>query len=93
MKNLFTLIALGVGSTMLASPVLAEEMDPAKITCAEFMAGDMEMMSEQMDAMHMASPDAAMEMDAAAMETAMHGVVEHCEGKPDMMAMEAMMMK
>ncbi len=72
---------------------LADEMDPTKLTCGEFMAGDMEAMSAQMDAMHMASPDAAMEVDDAAMEEMMHGVVEHCEGKPDMMAMEAMMMK
>lgn len=71
----------------------ADEMDPAKITCAQFDAMDAEGMMHAVEAIHKAGPDAAMAMDAAKTEEAVKMTTEHCKGKPDMMAMDAMMMK
>lgn len=89
-----TLIALALASALaLPSLTLAEEMDPAKMTCKDFAAMDMAGMMKATEAMHMASPDAAMKMDAAKTEEATKMTMTHCEGKPDMMAMDAMMMK
>lgn len=45
------------------------------------------------EAMHMASPDAAVAMDDAMAEEAMKLTMTQCKGKLDMMAMDAMMMK
>ena len=93
MKNLIrSAAALAILAT-LAAPVWAEEMDPAKMTCAEFSAMDMAGMMKAVDAMHKASPDAAMAMDEEAMKMANDATMKGCEGKPEMMAMEAMMMK
>lgn len=75
------------------SLAFADEMKADKMTCAEFSAMDMEGMMKATEAMHMAGPDAAMAMDAAASEAAMKMTMKECEGKPDMMAMDAMMMK
>jgi len=72
---------------------LAEEMDPLKLTCGEFAAMDKEGMMHSVEAMHMAGPDAAMAMDLAATETAMMTTMEHCDGKAEMMAADAMMMQ
>jgi hypothetical protein len=68
-------------------------MDPAKMTCAEFAAMDKDGMMKAVEEMHMAGPDAAMAMDAAKTEEAMTMTMTQCDGKPDMMAMDAMMMK
>jgi hypothetical protein len=77
----------------MPSITLADSMDPAKMTCAEFSAMDTDAMMKATEAMHMAGPDAAMKMDAAASESAMKMTMETCKEKPDMMAMDAMMMK
>jgi zinc transporter ZupT len=95
MNKLFAVLALGAiaGLTALPTLVAAEGMDPAKMTCAEFSAMDSAGMMTAVGEMHKASPDSAMAMDDAAMTTAMDNTVKACEGKPDMMAMDAMMMK
>ena len=95
MNNLIRSTAALALFAAFAAPslVLAETMDPAKITCAEFSAMDMKGMMKAVDEMHKASPDAAMAMDDAAMKMANEHTMKACEGKPDMMAMEAMMMK
>jgi len=54
---------------------------------------DSDGMMKTIDMMHKASPDAAMAMDEAAMKMAGEHVMMGCEGKPDMMAMDAMMAK
>ena len=89
-----TIITLAfVAAAALPSLALADEMDPAKMTCAEFSAMDKDGMMKATEAMHMAGPDAAMAMDEAKTEEAMMATTEHCKDKPDMMAMDAMMMK
>ena len=94
MKTLFCTLALTAFAALAApSLVLADEMDPAKMSCKDFAAMDMAGMMKATEAMHMAGPDAAMKMDAAASEEAMKMTMKACEGKPEMMAMEAMMMK
>jgi hypothetical protein len=50
-------------------------------------------MMKATEAMHMAGSDASMKMDAAKTEETMIMTAERCKDKPDMMAMEAMMMK
>jgi len=97
MKTLNHTIALTLiaGSFALPTLTLAEShaADPMKLTCAEFSAMDAEGMMAAVDAMHKASPDAAMAMDDAAMKMANEMTMKGCDGKPDMMAMDAMMMK
>lgn len=95
MKKSLALLALTgfVGAFALPTLVLADDMDPAKITCADFAKMDMEGMMKTIDAMHKASPDAAMAMDDEAMKMANDHTMKACEGHPDMMAMDAMMMK
>lgn len=95
MKNLIrTTAAVAIlAAFSIPSLVSADEMDPAKMTCAEFSAMDMDGMMKAVDAMHMASPDAAMAMDEDAMKMANEHTMKACEGHPDMMAMDAMMMK
>lgn len=79
---------------LMAAPAFADDMmDVSKLTCAEFAAMDSEGMMKTIDMMHKASPDAAMAMDEAAMKMAGEHVMMGCEGKPDMMAMDAMMAK
>lgn len=92
MKRIITTLAL-VAAAALPSLALADEMDPAKMTCAEFSAMDKDGMMKATEAMHMAGPDAAMAMDEAKTEEAMMMTSEHCNDKPDMMAMDAMTMK
>jgi hypothetical protein len=87
-----TITALALAAT-LPSLALADDMDPAKMTCAEYSALDKDAMMKATEAMHMAGPDASMAMDEAKTEEAMTMTVEHCKDKPDMMAMDAMMMK
>ena len=89
-------VALTLLASAFALPTLAladDMMDPAKMTCAEFSAMDATGMMAAVDAMHMAGPDAAMAMDDEAMKMANEHTMAACEGKPDMMAMDAMMMK
>ncbi len=81
------------GAFALPTLSFADEMDPAKMTCAEYSAMDSDGMMKATEAMHMAGPDAAMKMDDAMAEEAMKMTMTHCDGKPDMMAMDAMMMK
>jgi HdeA/HdeB family len=92
MKLSYATIALAAAFA-LPSLAFADGMDPAKMTCADFSAMDMDGMMKATEAMHMAGPDAAMKMDEAASEEAMKMTMEHCKDKPDMMAMDAMMMK
>ena len=92
MKLNLTTIALAAACAFPAL-AFADDMDPAKMTCAEYQAMDKEGMMKATEAMHMAGPDAAMKMDDAMAEEAMKMTMEHCDGKPDMMAMDAMMMK
>jgi hypothetical protein len=91
MKNLMQAIILA--TIALPNLALAQDMDPMKMTCAEFGAMDKEGMMHSVEAMHMAGPDAAMAMDMAATETAMMATMEHCAGQDEMMAMDAMMMQ
>ena len=95
MTNLIRTTAALALFAAFAAPSLgvAETMDPAKMTCAEFSAMDMDGMMKAVDAMHKASPDAAMAMDEDMMKMANDHTMKACEGKPDMMAMDAMMMK
>ena len=94
MKTLFCTLALTAFAALAApSLVLADEMDPAKMSCKDFAAMDMAGMMKATEAMHMAGPDSAMKMDEAKTEEAMKMTMTHCEGKPDMMAMDAMMKK
>lgn len=88
-------LTLLAGSFALPTLALAEShaADPMKLTCAEFGAMDMEGMMAAVDAMHKAGPDAAMAMDEEAMKMANDATMKGCDGKPEMMAMEAMMMK
>jgi hypothetical protein len=92
MKIALTTLAL-ISAFALPTLSFADDMDPAKMTCAEFQAMDMDGMMKATEAMHMASPDAAMKMDDKMSEEAMKMTMTQCEGKPDMMAMDAMMMK
>ncbi|MFO1203438.1 MAG: HdeA/HdeB family chaperone [Tabrizicola sp.] len=92
MKLTLTTIAL-LAAAAVPSLAVADDMDPAKMTCAEFSKMDKDGMMKAIDAMHMAGPDASMKMDMAAQEEAMKMTTEHCKDKPDMMAMDAMMMK
>lgn len=92
MKRTITALAL-LATAALPSLALADGMDAAKMTCAEFSAMDKDGMMKAVEAMHMAGPDASMKMDAAKTEEAMMKTTETCKDKPDMMAMEAMTMK
>ncbi len=92
MKLSLTTLAL-VAAAALPSLAFAQETDPAKMTCAEYSAMDKDGMMKATETMHMAGPDASMKMDAAMAEEAMKMTVENCKDKPDMMAMDAMMMK
>ena len=92
MKLTLTTLAL-VAAAALPSLALADEMDPAKMTCAEYSAMDKDGMMKATEAMHMAGPDASMKMDEAMADEAMKMTMEHCKDKPDTMAMDAMMMK
>ena len=92
MTHVFTALAL-VSVIALPSLSSADEMDPAKMTCAEFSKMDKDGMMKAIDAMHMAGPDASMAMDDAAKEEAVKMTTDHCKDKPDMMAMDAMTMK
>lgn len=89
-----TLAALSLGAAF-ALPTLsfAEDMDPAKITCAEYEAMDSAGMMHAVEAMSKAGPDGAVAMDDAKTEEAVKKTAQHCTGKPDMMAMEAMTME
>ncbi len=71
----------------------AQQTDPAKMTCAEYSAMDKDGMMKATEAMHMAGPDASKMMDKAMTDEAIKKTMTNCEGKPDMMAMDAMMMK
>jgi hypothetical protein len=88
-------VALTLLASAFALPTLAlaDDMDPAKMTCADFTAMDATGMMAAVDAMHKASPDAAMAMDDAAMKMANEHTMAACDGHPEMMAMDAMMMK
>jgi hypothetical protein len=92
MKLSITTLAL-VAVAALPSLALADDMDPAKMTCAEYSALDKDAMMKAVEAMHMAGPDASMKMDEAKTEEAMTMTMDHCKDKPDMMAMDAMMQK
>jgi hypothetical protein len=50
-------------------------------------------MMKALDMMHKAGPDKDMAMDDAAMKMAGEHTMTACKGKPDMMAMDAMMSK
>lgn len=92
MKHTLTTIAF-VAISAMPTVTLAQGMDPAKMTCAEFTAMDKDGMMKAVETMHMAGPDASMMMDAAKTEETMTKVMANCDGKPDMMAMDAMTMK
>lgn len=92
MKPTLTTLAL-VAAAAFPALALADDMDPAKMTCAEYSALDKDGMMKATEAMHMAGPDASMKMNEAMAEEAMKITTEHCKDKPDMMAMEAMTMK
>lgn len=55
MKLTLTTLAL-VAAAAVPSLALADEMDPAKMTCAEYSALDEDGMMKATEAMHMAGP-------------------------------------
>lgn len=95
MKNLFRVIAVTAVAGLSIVPTLAaaEDMDPAKMTCADFSAMDSAGMMTAVGDMHKASPDGAMAMDDEAMKMATETTMAGCKDHPDMMAMDAMMKK
>lgn len=93
MTRKLSALALILAST-LALPLFADDMmDPAKMTCAEFEKMDAPGMAAAIEALHMAGPEAKMMMDDAAKMTANEHIMAACKGKPDMLAMDAMMAK
>lgn len=93
MKRSVTALALILVSGLALPVFAADAMDPAKMTCAEFEKMDAAGMASAIDALHMAGPDAKMAMDDAAKKAAQDHMMGACKGKPDMMAMDAMMAK
>ncbi|HEY6919871.1 MAG TPA: hypothetical protein VI412_11445 [Tabrizicola sp.] len=91
MSPLLASLAL-VAIAALPSLVLADDSDPANMTCADLSGKDKDGIMKAVGAMHMAGPDALMKMDAVATAEAMGVTVDHCKDKPDMMAIEAMPM-
>jgi hypothetical protein len=89
MKFALTLITIA----SVSFPAFAEEMDPTKLTCGEFMAMDMDGMMHAVESMQMAGEGAMAEGEAMSPEDANKMTMEHCQGHDEMMAMEAMMMK
>ena len=85
-----TLIAAAFA--LVAAPVFADEMmDASKLTCADFMAADMDGMMKDTMAMKEAMKDDA-KMAAMTDEDAMHGMMEMCKMHPDAMVMDALHM-
>ena len=93
MKTILRITVAVAGLATLAAPAVADGMDPAKMTCADYLAMDHDGMMKAVEAMHMASPDAAMMMDDSQKMMAGDATAKACEGHPDMRAMDAMMMK
>ncbi len=95
MKHLLSAMALTacVGAFAVPTLVAAADMDPKTMTCADFSAMDMDGMMKAVEMMHAASPDAATAMDEAAMKMANDHTTTACDGHPEMLAMDAMMMK
>jgi hypothetical protein len=80
---------------LAAAPVLADEMaDASKMSCGDFAKMDKEGMMKattEMSAMAMEeAKKAGKEMAAMSDEDSMAMIMKGCDGKPDMMAMDAM---
>lgn len=90
-------LALGtlalVSAFALPTLSFAQQTDPAKMTCAEYSAMDKDGMMKATEAMRMAGPDAGKMMDTAMAEESVKKTMANCAAKPDMKAMDAMMMK
>jgi HdeA/HdeB family len=78
--------------TLFAAPAFADEMaDPAKMTCADFVAADMDGMMKDSMMMKEAMKDDA-KMSAMTDEDMMHAMMEACKMHPDTMVMDALHM-
>jgi hypothetical protein len=89
----FALAALGLVAS-LAGPALAADMaDVSKMTCGEFAAMDSEGMMKATTAIKeaaMADTMADKAKTEMGEEDLMKAITASCDGKPDMMAMDAM---
>ena len=89
MKLILSLAAF----SLIAAPVFADEMaDAAKMTCADFTAGDSDAMMKGSMMMKSAMKDDA-KMAAMSDEDVMKAMMEACKMHGDAMVMEAMKMK
>jgi len=86
--------AIAVTATLAAftAPtfLLAQDMDPKTVTCAQFTELDASGKLMAVDLMHQASPDAATMLDDAGKQAAAATTTIACEANPDMLAMDAM---
>jgi hypothetical protein len=87
------IVALGLAAA-LAGPVFAEDMaDVSKMTCKDYAAMDSDgMMKATMAIKEAAKSDAMAEKAKVEMgdEDLMKAIMASCDGKPDMMTMDAM---
>lgn len=93
MKSLFQCLAATALVIGLSAPVFAAGMDAAKMTCKDFAAMDSKgMMDATMAVKKGAMDDKMADPMKAKMgdEDAMKMIAAACEGKPDMMVMDAM---
>jgi hypothetical protein len=87
------LVAAAMLGGVAGAAMAQDAMDPMKLTCGEFAAMDKDGMMKAVEAMGMASAEGAMAEAAPMGEDGMMMTMQRCEGHPEMMAMEAMMMK
>lgn len=86
-------VAACVGAFTVPTLVLAQETDAKTMTCAQFTALDPAGMLAVIEALHLASAEAAPPLDDAARQAAAITTVSACDGNPDMLAMDAMAVK
>jgi len=93
MTNLVRLFAASALLVGLSVPVFAEGMDAATMTCKDFTAMDAKgMMDATMEVKKGAMEDKMADPMKTSMgdEDAMKMIAAACDGKPDMMVMDAM---
>ena len=93
MKMRQIMIAAAGLAFALGQPLFADDMDPAKLSCKDFAAMDAAGMMKTTTAMKTAAMEDKM-ADPAKLkmsdEEVTKMVMKSCDGKPDMMAMEAL---
>lgn len=93
MKMRQMMIAAAGLAFALGQPLFADEMDPAKMSCKDFAAMDADGMMKSTMAMKTAAMEDKMADPAKVKmsdEEVMKMVTKSCDGKPDMMAMDAL---